>query len=399
MNPAVRLAGQSRLPNVKTTIFAVMSQMAARHGAMNLSQGFPDFECPARLRELVAEAMAAGHNQYAPMPGLPVLRERVAGKVADLYAANVDPDAEITVTSGATEALFVAIQTVVRPGDEVIVFDPAYDSYQPAVELAGGRCVHLPLSAPDYTIDFDALAAAIGPETRLIIVNSPHNPSGAALKSSDLERLEQVVAESDAFVLSDEVYEHIVFDGLAHQSLLRSEALRARSFVVSSFGKTYHTTGWKVGYCIAPNTMTAEFRKIHQYVTFSISTPMQHAIAQFMAESMFHLELPDFYQAKRDHFRNALRDTAWDLLPCRGTYFQLLGYRRIGDLPDTEMAEWLTREAGVAGIPVSVFNADGKDERILRFCFAKNDDTLDAAAVKLRAVGMDLHPPVSRPGA
>lgn len=398
MNPAERLAGQSRLPNVKTTIFAVMSQMAARHGAINLSQGFPDFECPARLRELVAEAMAAGHNQYAPMPGLPALRERIAGKVGDLYGARVDMDAEITVTSGATEALFVAIQTVVRPGDEVIVFDPAYDSYQPAVELAGGRCTHLPLSAPDYAIDFDALADAIGPKTRLIIVNSPHNPSGSALSPADLERLEQVVANSDAFVLSDEVYEHIVFDGLEHQSLLRSEALRARSFVVSSFGKTYHTTGWKVGYCIAPPEMTSEFRKIHQYVTFSISTPMQHAIGQFMADPSFHLGLPAFYQAKRDHFRRALDDTAWDLLPCRGTYFQLMGYSGIGDLPDTEMAEWLTREVGVACIPVSVFNADGNDSRILRFCFAKGDETLDAAAAKLRAVGRDLNPPPA-PGA
>ncbi|MBL39312.1 MAG: aminotransferase [Xanthomonadales bacterium] len=393
MNPADRLAGQSRLPNVKTTIFAVMSQMAARHGAINLSQGFPDFECPARLRQLAAEAMAAGHNQYAPMPGLPALRERIAEKVGDMYGAGVDMDTEITVTSGATEALFVAIQTVVRPGDEVIVFDPAYDSYQPAVELAGGRCVHLPLGAPDYAIDFDALADAVGPNTRLVIVNSPHNPSGSALSPADLERLEQVLARSDAFVLSDEVYEHIVFDGLAHQSLLRSESLRARSFVVSSFGKTYHTTGWKVGYCIAPPTMTSEFRKIHQYVTFSISTPMQHAIAQFMADPSFHLELPDFYQAKRDHFRGALDDTAWDLMPCRGTYFQLLGYRRIGNLPDVEMAEWLTREVGVACIPVSVFNADGNDESILRFCFAKGDRTLDAAAEKLRAVGKELHPP------
>jgi len=395
MNPAQRLAGQSRLPNVKTTIFSVMSQMATRYGAINLSQGFPDFECPARLRELVAEAMAAGHNQYAPMPGLPALRERIAGKVSDMYGASVDMDAEITVTSGATEALFVAIQTVVGPGDEVIVFDPAYDSYQPAVDLAGGRCIHLPLSAPDYAIDFDALADAIGPKTRLIIVNSPHNPSGSAMTPANLEALERVVGDSDAFVLSDEVYEHIVFDGLAHQSLLRSEALRARSFVVSSFGKTYHTTGWKVGYCIAPPTLTKEFRKIHQYVTFSISTPMQHAIARFMEDSSFHLELPAFYQAKRDHFRQALSDTAWDLMPCRGTYFQLMGYRSIGNLPDTDMAEWLTREVGVACIPVSVFNANGNDERILRFCFAKGDGTLNAAADKLRRVGADLHPPAT----
>ncbi|MFO7762862.1 MAG: pyridoxal phosphate-dependent aminotransferase [Wenzhouxiangellaceae bacterium] len=389
MNPASQLAGQSRLPDVGTTIFAVMSQMAVRHGAINLSQGFPDFACPPRLRELVTEAMAAGHNQYAPMPGVPALRERIAQKVADLYGPQIDLDTEITVTAGATEALFVAIQAVVRPGDEVIVFDPAYDSYAPAVRLAGGRCIHLPLRAPDYAIDFDALADAIGPRTRLIVVNSPHNPTGSAFGSEDLERLEQVTADSDAFLLSDEVYEHIVFDGRDHQSLLRSPALRARSFVVSSFGKTYHTTGWKIGYCIAPPRMTTEFRKIHQYVTFAISTPMQHAIAAFMADPSFHLELPAFYQAKRDLFRQALANSGWTLLPCRGTYFQLMGYDNISNLPDVEMAEWLTRELGVGCIPVSVFNADGRDERILRFCFAKDDSTLEAAAGKLRALDRD----------
>lgn len=386
MNPATQLSEQSRLPNVGTTIFAVMSQMAIRHGAINLSQGFPDFDCPARLRELVAEAMAAGHNQYAPMPGLPALREGIAGKVGELYAADVDMEAEITVTSGATEALFVAIQTVVRPGDEAIVFDPAYDSYAPAVQAAGGSCTHLPLKAPDYRIDFDALADAMGPKTRLVIVNSPHNPTGSAFTREDLEQLERAVQNSNAFVLSDEVYEHIVFDGLEHQSLLRSEALRARSFVVSSFGKTYHTTGWKVGYCIAPPQMTREFRKIHQYVTFSISTPMQHALAEFMTDPSFHLQLPAFYQEKRDHFRRQLEGSAWRPLPCRGTYFQLLDYSDISDRPDTDMAEWLTTEVGVGAIPVSVFYPDGRDERILRFCFAKDDATLDAAAEKLRAV-------------
>lgn len=386
MNPSRHLAEQSKLPGVKTTIFAVMSQMAAKHGAINLSQGFPDFQCPQRLRELVAEAMAAGHNQYAPMPGLPTLRERIAEKVADLYGARVDADGEITITSGATEALFVAIQTVVRPGDEVIVFDPAYDSYEPAVELAGGRCIHLSLEAPDYRIDFDSLAAATGPKTRLIVLNSPHNPSGAALTPEDLKRLADVVGPSDALLLSDEVYEHIVFDGLEHQSLLRNETLRARSFVVSSFGKTYHTTGWKIGYCVAPAGMTAEFRKIHQYVTFAISTPMQHAIASFMEDPTFHLELPAFYQRKRDHFRRALEGSRWKILPCQGTYFQLLGHRAIADRPDTEMAEWLTREVGVGAIPVSVFHADGRDERILRFCFAKDDETLDRAAERLRAL-------------
>ncbi|MDT8449052.1 MAG: pyridoxal phosphate-dependent aminotransferase [Wenzhouxiangellaceae bacterium] len=384
MDPSHRLAEQSKLPGVKTTIFAVMSQMAAKHGAVNLSQGFPDFQCPRRLRELAAEAMAAGHNQYAPMPGLPALRERIADKVAGLYGARVDVDGEITITSGATEALFVAIQTVVRPGDEVIVFDPAYDSYEPAVELAGGRCIHLSLEAPDYRIDFDELAGAIGPKTRLIVLNSPHNPTGAALSADDLERMADAIGRSDAYVLSDEVYEHIIFDGIEHQSLLRNEFLRARSFVVSSFGKTYHTTGWKIGYCIAPAGMTAEFRKVHQYVTFAISTPMQHAIASFMENPAFHLELPAFYQHKRDHFRRALEGSRWEILPCQGTYFQLLGYRAIDGRPDTEMAEWLTREVGVGAIPVSVFHADGRDQRILRFCFAKDDETLDRAAERLR---------------
>jgi methionine aminotransferase len=391
VNLAQALVGQSRLPRVKTTIFSVMSQLAAEHGALNLSQGFPDFDCPDRLRELVAEAMQAGHNQYAPMPGLPLLRQRIAEKVAALYQARVDMDQEVTVTCGASEALFVAIQTVVRPGDEVILFDPAYDCYEPAVDLAGGRAIHLPLRAPDYRIDFQQLSDAIGPKTRLIVINSPHNPTGSALGPDDLDRLAEVVADSPAFLIGDEVYEHIVFDGAEHQSLLRHEALRARSFVISSFGKTYHTTGWKIGYCIAPAPMTAEFRKIHQYVTFSISTPMQHAIAHFMADPSFHLELPAFYQAKRDYFRAALDGSRFDLLPCRGTYFQLLDYRAISDRPDIEMARWLVEHAGVAAIPVSVFyaadsQARPEDDRILRFCFAKSNATLDRAAERLRAL-------------
>jgi len=385
---AEALIGQSRLPRVKTTIFSVMSQLAAEHGALNLSQGFPDFDCPDRLRELVSEAMQAGHNQYAPMPGLPLLRQRIAEKVAALYQAQVDIDREITVTCGASEALFVAIQTVVRPGDEVILFDPAYDCYEPAVDLAGGRAIHLPLCAPDYRIDWQQLKDSISPKTRLIVINSPHNPTGSALEPDDLDRLAEVVADSQTFLIGDEVYEHIVFDGADHQSLLRHEALRQRSFVISSFGKTYHTTGWKVGYCIAPAPMTAEFRKIHQYVTFSISTPMQHAIAHFMADPSFHLELPAFYQAKRDYFRAALDGSRFDLLPCRGTYFQLLDYRAISDRPDVEMARWLVERAGVAAIPVSVFyaaesRARPEDDRILRFCFAKSNDTLDRAAERL----------------
>lgn len=388
MNLAGDLIGQSRLPKVKTTIFSVMSQLAAEHGALNLSQGFPDFDCPQRLRELVSDAMQAGHNQYAPMPGIPLLRQRIAEKVRSLYGASVDMDSEVTVTSGATEALFVAIQTVVRPGDEVILFDPAYDCYEPAVELAGGKAVHLPLSAPDYRIDWQELREKITPRTRLIVVNSPHNPTGSTLRPEDLEQLAEVIADSKAYLIGDEVYEHIVFDGAEHQSLLRREELRQRSFVISSFGKTYHTTGWKIGYCIAPAPMTAEFRKIHQYVNFSVSTPMQHAIANFMADPAFHMDLPAFYQEKRDYFREAIEGSRLELLPCRGTYFQLVDYAAISDRTDIDMARWLVEQAGVAAIPVSVFYANdhGRNQRILRLCFAKGNATLDQAAERLRAL-------------
>lgn len=374
----------SRLPDVGTTIFAVMSQKAQQHGALNLAQGFPDFDCPDGLRRRVEAAMAAGHNQYAPMPGLPILRERIAGKVAGLYGTEVDPDTGITVTCGATEALFVAIQAVVRPGDEVIVLDPAYDSYDPAVQLAGGRCIHVPLLAPDYGIDFDRLEAAIGPKTRLLVINSPHNPTGAVLGAEDLDRLAGLLRDTDGLLLSDEVYEHIVFDGRAHSSVLSHPELRERSFAISSFGKTYHTTGWKIGYCVAPPALTVEFRKVHQFVTFAVSTPMQHAIADFMADPAFHEQLPAFYQARRDRFRAALKGSDWRLLPCPGTYFQLLGYGEISDRPDTEMADWLVERAGVAAIPISVFRADGRDDHVLRFCFAKTDETIEAAADRLR---------------
>lgn len=377
----------SKLPDVGTTIFAVMSQKAHQSGALNLAQGFPDFECPEALRRKVEEAMAAGHNQYAPMPGLPQLRERIAEKVAALYGAEIDPDRGITVTCGATEALFTAIQATVRPGDEVIVFDPAYDSYEPAVRLAGGTCIHLPLTAPDYTIDFDRLAAALSARTRLVVINSPHNPTGAVLSAADLDRLAVLLRDSGCYLLSDEVYEHIVFDGTMHASVLAHPELRERSFAVSSFGKTYHTTGWKIGYCVAPRALTAEFRKVHQFVTFAVSTPMQHAIADFMADPSFHLELPAFYQARRDRFRAGLEGSAWGLLPCPGTYFQLLDYGAISDRPDTEMADWLIEEAGVASIPVSVFHADRRDDRVLRFCFAKSDATLDAAIERLAGIG------------
>lgn len=382
------LAQESKLPQVQTTIFTVMSQLAAQHGALNLAQGFPDFSGPPELMERVSAAMARGLNQYAPMPGVPLLRQRIAEKIAALYGAQVDMDQEITVTCGATEALFVAIQTLVRPGDEVIVFDPAYDSYEPAVQLAGGQCRHLRLSAPDFRIDFDALRAAINPRTRLIIVNSPHNPSGAVFQSEDLAALREIIEKHELYLLSDEVYEHIVFDGHSHCSLLSDESLRGRSFVVSSFGKTYHCTGWKVGYCVAPAEMTAEFRKIHQYTTFSISTPFQHALAEFMAGSDHHLQLADFYQRKRDLFRQGLADSGWQLLPCQGTYFQLASYQDFAQQTDVTMARQMTAEHGVAAIPISVFYADGLDQKILRFCFAKNDETLMQGVDRLRQLSL-----------
>lgn len=382
------LAQESKLPQVQTTIFTVMSQLAAQHGALNLAQGFPDFSGPPELMARVTAAMARGLNQYAPMPGVPLLRQRIAEKIAALYGAQVDMDQEITVTCGATEALFVAIQTLVRAGDEVIVFDPAYDSYEPAVQLAGGVCRHLRLSAPDFRIDFAALRAAINSRTRLIIVNSPHNPTGAVLQAEDLVELGVILEQHGLYLLSDEVYEHIVFDGQSHRSLLSDEGLRARSFVVSSFGKTYHCTGWKVGYCVAPPELTAEFRKIHQYTTFSISTPFQQALAEFMADSEHHLQLADFYQHKRDLFREGLADSGWQLLPCQGTYFQLASYQDFAQQADVAMARHLTAEHGVAAIPISVFYADGLDQKILRFCFAKNDETLMQGVDRLRQLSL-----------
>lgn len=380
------LGQQSKLPNVKTTIFAVMSQMAAQHGALNLSQGFPDFSCPSRLMDLVDQAMRKGLNQYAPMTGIPLLRQRIVEKMRVMYNADVDVDGEITVTSGATEALFVAIQSCVRPGDEVIVFDPCYDSYEPAVNLAGGVCRHIKLRAPDYAIDWQRVKDTMNEKTRLMIINSPHNPSGAVLDQDDLRQLAELIADSSVLLMSDEVYEHIIFDGRHHESMLLYPQLRERSFIISSFGKTYHTTGWKVGYCIAPPVMSAEFRKVHQYVTFSISTPMQYAIAEFMADPSHHLALPEFYQHKRDLFRQGVAGSRWELLPCGGTYFQLMRYDGISDRSDMEMARWLTEEIGVASIPVSVFYDDKTDDHVLRFCFAKDDQTIQKATEILRQV-------------
>jgi methionine aminotransferase len=371
---------RSKLPDVGVTIFTVMSKLAAEHGAHNLSQGFPDFDVSCELISLVEHYMRSGHNQYAPMQGIPVLCERIAEKVRMLYGADVDPHSQITVTAGATEALFAAISTVVRPGDEVILLEPAYDSYVPVVTLNGGRPVYRQMKYPDYRIDWDEIADAVTDKTTLIILNSPHNPTGKTLSGDDVAALKQIVPRNGLFILSDEVYEHIIFDGIAHESMLRDPELAARSFVVSSFGKTYHTTGWKIGYCVAPPALTDEFRKIHQFLTFAANTPTQLAYAEFLQKKAVYFELSAFYQAKRDMFLDLIRESRFKPLPCQGTYFQMLDYSAISDKPDVAFAEWMTIEKGIAAIPPSVFYHRRDDHKVLRFCFAKKDDTLKKAA-------------------
>ena len=371
----------SKLPDVGTTIFTVMSTMAQDYGAINLSQGFPDFEPDAELLERVGYYLHNGKNQYPPMGGVPQLRRAIADKLRRTIDAGFDPDTEITVTSGATEALFCAIHAVVRAGDEVIVFDPAYDSYRPAVELAGGKTVHLPLAPPDYRIDWQALQQKLNPRTRLIIVNTPHNPTGTLLQRADQDRLAALIAAYDCYVLSDEVYEHIIFDQQQHASVLAHPTLRARSFAAFSFGKTYHATGWKVGYCVAPAELSAELRKIHQFNTFTTVTPIQWALADFLASHpQNYLQLAEFYQRKRDLFAALVKPSRFKLLPSQGSYFQLADYSAISSLPDREFAEYMTQEKGVAVIPLSAFYQRPVDTHIIRFCFAKQDDTLKQAA-------------------
>jgi len=380
---------ESKLPNVGTTIFTVMSQLAAETGAINLSQGFPDFDGPQALRDSLCRHVTEGHNQYAPMTGLPALRHQVAAKIARSYGRQVSPDTEVTITPGATQAIFCAIQTVVRPGDEVIVFDPCYDSYEPSVELAGGRCVHVQLGLDDFSIDWQKLRDALSPRTRMIILNSPHNPSGALITRAELDQLAALIANRDIYLVSDEVYEHLVFDGVEHASVLAHEELYQRAFVVSSFGKTYHVTGWKTGYIVAPAALTAEMRKVHQFVSFCGVTPLQWALADFMAQHPEHVEeLPAFYQAKRDFFCDQLRSSRFKFKPVGGTYFQLVDYSQIRpDLDDVEMSLWMTREHGVASIPVSVFyQSPPEGQRIIRLCFAKREETLRQAAEKLCAI-------------
>ena len=375
MSPVI----DSKLPDVGTTIFTVMSALAQEHGALNLSQGFPDFDGPPPLLERVQHYLTHGYNQYPPMAGVPALRDAIAGKVQALYGCRADPEKEITVTAGATEALFCAIAAVVRAGDEVIVFDPAYDSYEPVVTLQGGETVHVPLSGDDFHVDWDRVADALSDRTRLIIINTPHNPTGAVWRDEDIAALRQLIADRDIYLLGDEVYEHIVFDGLDHQSLCRYPDLFARSFVVSSFGKTYHVTGWKVGYCVAPAALTAEFRKVHQFVNFTVNTPVQHGLADFLTDvPKHHLELPGFYQAKRDLFCSVLEGSRFGVKPSSGTYFQLLDYSAITQEADVALARRWTEEIGIASIPISVFYADPSHhtQPVLRFCFAKDDATL-----------------------
>jgi len=374
----------SRLPAVGTTIFTIMSRLAQECGAINLSQGFPDFSAEDMLFERVAHWMRAGHNQYAPMAGVPALRAAIAAKVEALYGAAYDPEHEVTVTAGATQALFTAVAALVHPGDEVIVFEPVYDSYVPAIELQGGVVRRARLAAPEYRPDWQAVRALVTPRTRMIMINTPHNPTGTVWTAADLAELAAITRGTGIVVVADEVYEHIVFDGQLHQSVARVPELADRSVIVSSFGKTYHVTGWKVGYVLAPRELMAEFRKVHQFNVFTVNTPVQLALADYMGDASRHLGLAAFYQGKRDFFRAGLAATRFELLPCAGTYFQTVRYAAISDQADTAFVDWLTREVGVAAIPLSAFFGDGRDEKVIRFCFAKREDTLAAAFERLQ---------------
>jgi methionine transaminase len=374
---------QSRLPDVGTTIFTVMSALAATHDAVNLGQGFPDFECDPKLLDAVNTAMRAGHNQYPPMPGIAALREAVAAKTCALYGARYDAGSEITVTAGATQAIITAVLAVVHPGDEVIVLEPCYDSYAPNIELAGGRVVRVALTPGTFRPDFAAIGAALNAKTRAIIVNSPHNPSATVWTHAEMQQLATLLEPTDTLLISDEVYEHMVFDGVAHVSAASIPSLAARSFVVSSFGKTFHVTGWKIGAVAAPAALSAEFRKVHQFNVFTVNTPMQHALAAYLDDPAPYRTLPAFYQAKRDLFRAGLAATRLRLLPGEGSYFQCVDYSAVSDLGEEAFCRWLTTDVGVAAIPLSAFYADGRNQHIARLCFAKRDDTLRTALDRL----------------
>jgi len=377
----------SRLPNVGTTIFTVMSALAADKGAVNLGQGFPDFGCDPRLVDAVTRAMQQGLNQYPPMAGVPVLRDAIATKLQAIYGRNYSAATEITVTAGATQAILTTILAIVHPGDEVIVLEPCYDSYVPNIELAGGVAVRVPLTPGTFRPDFELIGAAITPRTRALIVNTPHNPSGTTWSAAEMQQLEQLLAPTNVLLISDEVYEHMVFDGQLHQSAARFSGLAERAFVISSFGKTYHVTGWKVGYVAAPAALTAEFRKVHQFNVFTVNTPVQYALADYMTDPAPYLTLPDFYQHKRDLFRAGLAPTRFKLLPCEGTYFQCVDTSAINDLGGAEFCQWLTAEVGVAAIPLSAFYGNGFEQQVVRFCFAKKTETLALALEKLQTIG------------
>ena len=374
----------SKLPQVGTTIFTVMSALAAEHNAVNLGQGFPDFECAPALVDAVTDAMKAGHNQYPPMPGTPALRTAVALKIEALHGRRYDAGSEITITAGATQAILTIILAIVHPGDEVIVLDPCYDSYVPNIELAGGKAVRVPLTPGTFRPDFAKISAAITPRTRAILINSPHNPSATIWTADEMRQLQELLAPTNILLISDEVYEHMVFDGAEHQSAARFAGLAARAFIVSSFGKTFHVTGWKVGTVAAPAPLTTEFRKVHQFNVFTVNTPMQHGLAAYLQDPEPYLQLPAFYQAKRDLFRQGLEGSRLRLLPSTGSYFQCVDISGVSDLNEADFCQWLTREVGVAEIPLSAFYREGFDQRVVRFCYAKKDSTLRAALERLR---------------
>lgn len=376
----------SKLPRVGTTIFSTMSKLAMEHNAINLSQGFPDFECPQALVTAVNTAMKEGHNQYAPMPGVMRLREMIAEKTEELYGAKYNPETEITVTAGATQAIYTAISATIREGDEVIIFEPAYDCYEPAIELNGGKTIYLQLQAPDYTINWNEVKKRVNHHTRMIIINSPHNPCGSILTAEDMKTLEKITKNTEIIILADEVYEHIIFDGHRHESMAKYPNLASRSFIISSFGKTFHTTGWKVGYCIAPKELMTEFRKVHQFNVFCVNTPMQYGIAEFLKNKSHYNALGPFYQAKRDTFNKLLEGSRFSFVASPGTYFQLLSYERITKEKDADYAIRLIKENGLASIPISVFYHKPIFDNMLRFCFAKRDETLEKAAAILRSI-------------
>ncbi len=376
----------SKLPNVGTTIFTVMSKLAADTNAINLSQGFPDFNCDEQLISLVHKYMKEGKNQYAPMAGLPALREILSDKIEALHQIKYDAESEITITAGGTQAIYTAISSIIREGDEVIIFEPAYDCYQPAIEMNGGTTIYLQLKAPTYTIDWNQVKKVINHRTRMIIINTPHNPTGSIMTKEDMLMLEKITKNTDIVIISDEVYEHIIFDNQQHQSVSRFPKLAERSFIVSSFGKTFHTTGWKVGYCVAPKNLMAEFRKVHQFLVFCVNSPIQYALADYLKDKNNYTGLNKFYQDKRDYFAKLIKNSRFEFTPSAGTYFQLLNYKKLSKEKDTAYAIRLTKEFGVASVPVSVFYHDPTDNLMLRFCFAKKEETLEKAAEILNKI-------------